>query len=103
MDVVELRVRGVGGETAEEILGGPVRQVDGDASAGFYEKADGSGDGEGNSHRRVEAYEWGRLTSGPSRSALWWVLLPFSLMNVAGWLLAPPDDEEVASGGRVAK
>ena len=56
MDVVEIRVRGVGGETAIEILEGPVRQVDGDADAGFYkaDRAEGS-----DVDHSVEAYEWG--------------------------------------------
>jgi hypothetical protein len=35
--------------------------------------------------KHAEAYQWGRLTSGRPTTALWLVLLPFVLANVAGW------------------
>jgi len=78
MDVVRIQVPGVGGATAEEMLGEDPRQVDGDERAGFYVSSSGG--------EQVEVYEWGRLTSGPMTSAAWWILLPFSLLNVAGWM-----------------
>jgi len=78
MNVVKLFVPGVGGATAEEMIRGRPTQIAGDERAGFFVgEADGSS----------EVYEWGRLTSGPTTSAAWWVLLPFSLFNVAGWML----------------
>jgi hypothetical protein len=87
---VELRIQGVGGASAPDIINatsdtGQLRVVQrsGDAKAGFYRPASGPGD------RILEAYEWGRLTSGPSSSALWWIALPFSLINVAGWMFEP--------------
>lgn len=113
--VVQLEIRGVGGATASEILGGTVRQVDGDRVAGFYEPAIGAPAGahagvisdrgvdavDGGSagappDRHVEAYEWGRLTSGGWSTALWWVLLPFTLLNMAGWTFRPLDPDAAA-------
>lgn len=78
MDVIKLFVPGVGGATAEEMLEGRPTQIAGDDRAGFYV---------GPSDPSTEVYEWGRLTSGPTTSAGWWFLLPFSLLNVAGWML----------------
>ena len=83
---VLLEIRGVGGATAEEILGGPVVQTAGDAQAGFYRRAQPTA-------QPTEAYEWGRLTSGSRTSALWWILFPFTLINVAGWMFRPNEDE----------
>ena len=84
--VVLLEVRGVGGATAEEILGGPVLQTSGDELAGFYRRDD-------EEPQHTEAYEWGKLTSGSRTSALWWILFPFTLMNVAGWMFRPNGEE----------
>jgi hypothetical protein len=82
MKVVEIRVPGVGGATAEEMLGERPFQVQGDDSAGFYV---GAADVDAEAPA-LEVYEWGRLTSGPSASAGWWILLPFTLLNVSGWM-----------------
>lgn len=87
--VVRIEIRGVGGETAEEILQAPVTQVSGDRHAGFYQlEASGAVEPD------VEAYEWGRLTSGAWSTAVWWILFPFTLMNVAGWMLQPNEAEQ---------
>ncbi|MDX1450202.1 MAG: hypothetical protein R3246_14200, partial [Acidimicrobiia bacterium] len=86
-ELVVLEIRGVGGATAEEILDGRVVQTAGDEAAGFYRRRDPRGE------RTVEAYEWGRLTSGSRASALWWILFPFTLVNVAGWMFRPTDEE----------
>ncbi len=86
--MVQLEIRGVGGAAAEEILGGPVTQTAGDRTAGFYKPDTPRSDG-----RDVEAYEWGRLTSGASSTAVWWILFPFTLMNVAGWMFQPTESE----------
>jgi hypothetical protein len=83
--VVELHIRGVGGATAEDILKGPVEQVSGDAVAGFYRPRNGAPD--------IEAYDWGRLTSGTASRAIWWLLLPFTLFNVSGWMVRPRQGE----------
>lgn len=78
--VTELRVQGVGGAPPEALLGdlAPV-QVGGDRVAGFYRTAD-------RADRHVEAYSWGGLTSRNGIRALWVLLLPFALANLAGWM-----------------
>ena len=77
--VTELRIHGVGGTTPESMLFDPFpERVAGDDTAGFYRTDDVSG-------RHVEAYSWGGLTSREASRALWLLLLPFALMNVAGW------------------
>lgn len=93
---VQLEIRGVGGATAQEILGGPVTQTAGDRTAGFYKPDVPQSD-----DRDIEAYEWGRLTSGASSTAVWWILLPFTLMNVAGWMFQPTADERGTPDERV--
>lgn len=83
--VTELRVHGVGGATPEELLGVPHTQlVAGGPDAGFFRPADwitvpGP-------HRKLEAYSWGGITSRSRTRALWLLLLPFALLNVAGWM-----------------
>jgi hypothetical protein len=78
--VTELLVHGVGGESAEDTLHEPhPRLVAGDATAGFYRGPDVDG-------RHRESYSWGGLTSGRASRALWLLLLPFSLANLAGWM-----------------
>lgn len=70
-----------------------VRQVAGDSKTGFYRAADGT-----LPYREldkagvaVEVYSWGSLTSGLAgilgwlRRALWLLLLPFALANLAYW------------------
>src|SRR3712207_4405620 len=100
-DTVEVRVHGVSGTSPEALLDRPlVIQVAGDAVAGFYrprlphEQRD---DGPGPWARLrtagplLEGYNWGGLTSGSPGRALWLLLLPFTLLNVAP--RARPDDE----------
>jgi hypothetical protein len=78
--VTELLVHGVGGESAETTLREPHPMlVAGDATAGFYRGPDTDG-------RHRESYSWGGLTSGRASRALWLLLLPFALANLAGWM-----------------
>jgi hypothetical protein len=78
--VTELRVHGVGGATPQALLGDLApQQVAGDRVAGFYRTAD-------RADRHVEAYSWGGLTSRSGVRALWVLLLPFALANLAGWM-----------------
>lgn len=37
----------------------------------------------------IVAYSWSKLTSGRPRHALWLLVLPYTFLNVAGWMLPP--------------
>jgi hypothetical protein len=100
--VTELRIHGVSGTPPGESLNDPnVMCVSGDSTAGFYRRVWLGGRppaalpyadvpaGEEASGRvpfRREAYSWGGLTSGSGSRALWMLLLPFMLANVAFWM-----------------
>lgn len=78
--LTEIRVHGVGGTSPEALLGDPSpTRVAGDRVAGFYRTADAAG-------RHREAYSWGGLTSRSRMRALWALLLPSMLANMAGWM-----------------
>jgi hypothetical protein len=83
MDAMELRVHGVGGTSPESMLGScgapPVVawRSDPAARSKVYRRADLPG---------VFAYHWAPLTSGSRWFALWPLLLPFTLSNVAGFM-----------------
>ncbi|HVM36495.1 MAG TPA: hypothetical protein VM784_14290 [Actinomycetota bacterium] len=86
-EVIELRVHGVGGSTPAQILGEEsdehTLRTAGDHVASFHARK---------RNLRVEGYVWGRLTSRALLQPLWLLLLPFTLINVAGWM-HPPEDE----------
>ena len=91
---VELRVHGVSGTPAEEVLGSAhVCQVAGDDRTRAFRAADAQGtevppvDG----HVR-EAFHWGRWTSGTWTQALWVLLVPFGVLNAAQFMLPGPHD-----------
>ncbi|MGI5994261.1 MAG: hypothetical protein ACOX8C_04940 [Saccharomonospora viridis] len=42
--------------------------------------------------RTLEGYLWNRMTSGGAAKAAWALLFPFSLANVAQWMLPPESD-----------
>lgn len=81
----EVRVHGVSGTPPQATLEQlEVTRVAGDASSGFYRrvwpaKAVSADTGED----ALEAYSWGGLTSGSKLRALWLLLIPFLLVNVA--------------------
>ncbi len=81
---VELRVHGVGGSPGAALLG--LRRP---------EEVVVVGEGIGTAflarrqQREVEGYDWGALTSGSILQPLWLLLLPFTLVNVAGWMHPP--------------
>ena len=84
----ELRVHGVAGTAPESVLEHPhAAQVAGNEDAGFlrrlWEARSVSAD---TPRRRREAYSWGGLTSGDNTRALWLLLLPFMLLNVAFYM-----------------
>ncbi|WP_241845434.1 hypothetical protein [Streptomyces silvensis] len=88
---LELLVHGVGGTTPEEMLGDPrTVSVSGDRTAAVYRRAD-----DADAEKRPEdyrerpvpeAYVWCNLTSGNSSRALWLLLLPFMVVNLAHWM-----------------
>ncbi|MFD4251255.1 hypothetical protein ACFWQL_16070 [Amycolatopsis thermoflava] len=106
--VVELRVPGLSGTSGEELLD----------AAGTVEVA---GDGVGrvirpsdrlrrpapgpvlqalgrSVPRTLEGYLWSGMTSGGATKAAWALLFPFSLANVAHWMLPPvPDGSRAAA------
>jgi hypothetical protein len=115
---LELLVHGVGGVTPQEMLDDPsVVRVAGDAVAGVYrrpadvdaedhppEPGDPDG-GPGSAPVIQEAYSWSGLTSGNSSRALWLLLLPFMIVNLAHWMRPPTraagTDGGVSRGDRV--
>lgn len=88
---LELLVHGVGGATPEAMLGDPrTVRITGDATAAVFRRADDT-DAEsgpaGHAGRPVpEAYVWCNLTSGNATRALWLLLLPFMVVNLAHWM-----------------
>ncbi len=95
---LELLVHGVGGATPQAMLDDPrTVRVTGDDTAGIHRRAD---DARAEDHparhggRPVrEAYCWAGLTSGNGARALWLVLLPFMIVNLAHWMRpAAPGD-----------
>jgi hypothetical protein len=83
--VNEILVHGVGGATPEEMLDARnVRQVTGDRISGMWRSTDRNIDGAPRWHR--EAYSWGGLTSRAFTSALWLLLAPLAVVNIAGWM-----------------
>lgn len=86
----ELRVHGVSGTPAEEMLDRPlIVRVAGDDEAGFFRPRTEYGATLGPGGARLEAYRWGNLTAGAAARAFWLLLLPFTLANVMAWLRPP--------------
>ncbi len=88
---LELLVHGVGGTTPEEMLGDPrIECVTGDATAAVYRRADDvDAEARPQDYRDkpvAEAYSWSNLTSGNGARALWLILLPFMVANLAHWM-----------------
>lgn len=83
-EVRELRIHGVGGSPGEALLGLRSRDDavvvgEGRGTVFLARRADREG-------RNVEGYDWGALTSSSPLQPLWILLLPFTLLNVAGWM-----------------
>jgi hypothetical protein len=86
-------VHGVTGSPAESTLDRPlVRRVAGDEEAGFFRPRREYGAFTGPGGAALEAYRWGNLTAGAAARALWLLLLPFMLANVAIWLRPARDN-----------
>jgi hypothetical protein len=92
LNVLELRVHGVGGSSPEQLLEqADYVQVGGDSLAQFVRRW--------GSRRRIvpwplEGYWWGGLTSQPATRALWVLLTPLMFCNLAAWgAPAPPSGQ----------
>ncbi|MEU6388423.1 hypothetical protein [Streptomyces sp. NPDC046939] len=88
---LELLVHGVGGTTPQAMLDDPrTVRVAGDETAAMFRRAedvDAEDRPEEYRGRPVpEAYVWCNLTSGNGSRALWLVLLPFMVVNLAHWM-----------------
>lgn len=88
---LELLVHGVGGATPQDMLGDPrTIRITGDGTAAVYRRADDAGaDRQHDRHLDgpvPEAYCWCNLTSGNGARALWLLLLPFMVVNLAHWM-----------------
>ncbi|MEV6950622.1 hypothetical protein [Streptomyces sp. NPDC051183] len=87
---LELLVHGVAGDPPGELLGDPrTVRVTGDSIAAVFRRTDDA-DAEAHPERYAdrpvpEAYCWSRLTSGNGARALWLLLLPFMVANLAHW------------------
>jgi hypothetical protein len=88
----EIRVHGVSGTPPPAMLQVPnVIRVAGDSAAGFYQPATAStAHPDPQPDTLVEAYSWSGLTSGGKLRALWLLLLPYMLINVAFYSAARP-------------
>ncbi|TNC21321.1 hypothetical protein [Amycolatopsis alkalitolerans] len=106
--VVELRVPGVTGTTGESLLDAvSTVEVAGDGVGRLIRPSDrlrrpAPGpvlQALGRSvPRTLEGYLWGAMTSGGAAKATWALLFPFSLSNVAHWMLPPvPDGSRTAA------
>ncbi|TPQ22576.1 hypothetical protein FGD71_009180 [Streptomyces sporangiiformans] len=88
---LELLVHGVGGTTPQGMLNDPrIVRITGDETAAVYRRVDDA-DAEARPDdyrgRPVpEAYVWCNLTSGNGARALWLLLLPFMVVNLAHWM-----------------
>ncbi|MFL1379409.1 hypothetical protein [Nocardiopsis protaetiae] len=99
---VELRVHGVSGGQAEELLDvEPAMRVGGDRLAGFFRWRRGA-DTETVPGVRREIFAWGNLTSGSASRAFWLLLLPFMLVNVAYWMRPGRATRNLRGAARVA-
>ena len=88
---LELLVHGVGGTTPEEMLNDPrIVRITGDETAAVYRRVDDAdAEARPDDYRGKpvpEAYVWCNLTSGNGARALWLLLLPFMVVNLAHWM-----------------
>ncbi|WP_217142940.1 hypothetical protein [Streptomyces sp. AC627_RSS907] len=88
---LELLVHGVGGTTPAEMLDDPrtVRMTGDHIAAVFRRAEDADAETRPEDYRGrpvPEAYVWCNLTSGNGSRALWLLLLPFMVVNLAHWM-----------------
>lgn len=93
---LELLVHGVGGTTPQIMLNDPrITRLCGDYTAGIYRRTEDV-DAEqrpGAYHGKPvpDAFSWSNLTSGDGSRALWLLLLPFMVANLAYWMRPAAD------------
>ncbi|WP_418962970.1 hypothetical protein [Streptomyces lavendofoliae] len=99
---LELLVHGVGGTTPERMLDDPrTVRITGDKTAAIYRRsvdqhAEEEPERFADGRPVPEAYCWCNLTSGNGSRALWLLLLPFMVANLAHWM-RPPAERQAAS------
>ena len=99
-EVVELRIHGVSGTRPQDMLGDPYpRQVAGDEAARVFRRTTPIVEPFHGRQRVVEAFHWGRFTSGAASRALWLLLVPFALINLARYAMLLPHE----AGPRAAR
>ncbi|MEV4704373.1 hypothetical protein [Actinoplanes sp. NPDC049316] len=93
----ELRVHGVSGTPPDRMLQhAQIEMVAGDTDAGFFRRRyDAPAVSDDDDQQRAEAYSWGGLTAGAGARALWLLLAPFMLANLAFFALP-----RVTAGGK---
>ncbi|MFE6281149.1 hypothetical protein [Streptomyces sp. NPDC057877] len=91
-EALELLVHGVGGTTPEEMLNDPrTVRIAGDDTAAVFRRSADTEEPDTPAARTEgrpvpEAYVWCNLTSGNGTRALWLLLLPFMVVNLAHWM-----------------
>ena len=104
--VLEIRVHGVSNTPPHSVLLAgsetEIVRVAGDEVTGFYRRRDA----DPSAPVQTQAYSWGQLTAGVRARkdvyrALWMLLLPFALVNVAFWSRTrfPPQWQQARTGG----
>ena len=78
---IEVRIHGVSGTSATELLQARPVRADNDPETDLTKPA--------NTSTWTRAFRWSSLTSGRPTSALWILLLPYMLANAVGWALPP--------------
>lgn len=113
--ILEIRTHGVSGTPPDQILARPTAAADAGAihavpdstapDRGFTHLVDLQGKPvaePGNQNHHVWAYSWGSMTSGGWKKALWALLIPFALINMAYAMLPDSSGAIAARRARAA-